>query len=751
MSHPSEKKCFDPSKRHKKAQRKDVRVVPYSIIQRHPTLGLTRQHYLCTVCRKELQAVADTNMEDLENTGVDLDGMQATSVDVTETGDVEESTQSSESESVESSVEISLDEEADSRDYSALDGEEMIEQLKRKFSSSVSRSEKLTILTVLPQRWSLRKTSAVFGVSRYLARRAKLLVAEKGVLSSPNAQHTNALSLQTGEAVNNFYLSDELSRVMPGRKDFVSVLGADGNRQHMQKRLLLCNLKEAYTEWKNRHPELKVGFSKFASLRPRECILAGASGTHSVCVCTIHQNVKLMMIGSKLESLSGGELKHYNSCLAKLHCNPPSLNCIFGSCETCPGTEPLCKLLQAMACENSIDTVEVRQWTQTDRANLETKVMLFDDFIDVFISMLKKLTVHDFTAKMQARYVQECKDNLVEGEYLIIADFSENYSFVVQDEIQSFHWNNRSATVHPFVCYFKEQGELHHLCFVIISESTQHDVIAVHLFQKKLIEFLKGEGKRLQKMIYFSDGCAAQYKNCKNFLNLCLHLVDFGVPAEWHFFATSHGKSAGDGAGGTLKRLATKASLQHAYQDHILTAHELYQFAVNHIKGMRFCFVALGEHEQEAKLLDGRLARSRTVPGTQKLHCFIPISPNTLEVKLFSSSTVSRRERVEVGSEPVLTPQATAIGGYVTVAYVGECWLGCVVGANTSEHVITVTFLHPCIPASSFVYPEQEDVLDVDLSDVLTSVNATTATGRTYSLTRKEMQEASAALRARFV
>ena len=128
---------------------------------------------------------------------------------------------------------------------------------------------------------------------------------------------------------------------------------------------------------------------------------------------------------------------------------------------------------------------------------------------------------------------------------------------------------------------------------------------------------------------------------------------------------------------------------------------------------------------------------------------FIPISPNTLEVKLFLSSTVSRREKVEVGS----APQATAINGCITVAYDGECWLGCVVGAHTTEHAITVKFLQPCIPASSFVYPEQEDHLDVDLSDVLTSVNATTATGRRYSLSRKEMQEASAALhvRARFV
>eukprot|EP00731_Ephydatia_muelleri_P037493 Em0486g3a len=69
-------------------------------------------------------------------------------------------------------------------------------------------------------------------------------------------------------------------------------------------------------------------------------------------------------------------------------------------------------------------------------------------------------------------------------------------------------------------------------------------------------------------------------------------------------------------------------------------------------------------------------------------------------------------------------------------------------GAHETEHAITVKFLHPCIPAPCFVFPEQEDLLDTDLSDVLTCVNATTATGRTYTLSRKEMQEASVALKA---
>ena len=57
------------------------------------------------------------------------------------------------------------------------------------------------------------------------------------------------------------YISDNISRIMPGKKDFVSVRGNDEKREHMQKRLLMCNLREAYHEFKEHNPELKVGFS----------------------------------------------------------------------------------------------------------------------------------------------------------------------------------------------------------------------------------------------------------------------------------------------------------------------------------------------------------------------------------------------------------------------------------------------------------------------------------------------------------
>ena len=40
---------------------------------------------------------------------------------------------------------------------------------------------------------------------------------------------------------------------------------------------------------------MKIGFSKLAEFRPKECVLPGSSGTHFVCVCTKHKNVKHMM------------------------------------------------------------------------------------------------------------------------------------------------------------------------------------------------------------------------------------------------------------------------------------------------------------------------------------------------------------------------------------------------------------------------------------------------------------------------
>ena len=103
-----------------------------------------------------------------------------------------------------------------------------------------------------------------------------------------------------------------------------------------------------------------------------------------------------------------------------------------------------------------------------------------------------------------------------------------------------------------------------------------HNTNVVHAFMAKILSHLKSV-ITFNRVLYFTDGAASQYKNYKNLKNLCCHKQDFDIDAEWHFFATSHGKSPCDGIGGTVKRLVARASLQAATSDQILTPHQLFE------------------------------------------------------------------------------------------------------------------------------------------------------------------------------
>jgi len=61
-------------------------------------------------------------------------------------------------------------------------------------------------------------------------------------------------------------MKDDISRMCPGHKDYVSVKAFTG-KDHRQKRLLFYNSSEVYEDFKE-ESRFTVGLSKFASLRP---------------------------------------------------------------------------------------------------------------------------------------------------------------------------------------------------------------------------------------------------------------------------------------------------------------------------------------------------------------------------------------------------------------------------------------------------------------------------------------------------
>ena len=158
-----------------------------------------------------------------------------------------------------------------------------------------------------------------------------------------------------------------------------------------------------------------------------------------------------------------------------------------------------------------------------------------------------------------------------------MSNFSENFSFVIQDSVQGYYWSNDQATLLPFLAYMKKiDGSAWNVLMCIISDHLTHDTASGHAYLKPVLTYLKSLNPTLKCVKYFTDGSGAQYKNKKKFANLSAHAQDFQLEAEWHFFASCHGKSACDGIGGTIKRLARLASLQRGIQDQITTPAQLF-------------------------------------------------------------------------------------------------------------------------------------------------------------------------------
>ncbi len=142
------------------------------------------------------------------------------------------------------------------------------------------------------------------------------------------------------------------------------------------------------------------------------------------------------------------------------------------------------------------------------------------------------------------------------------------------------------------------------------------------------------------------------------------------------FFATSHGKGPCDGVGGTVKRLAARASLQQPYANQLQTPLELFSWAKENIPHVTFSFVGKVEIEDEARLLSARLKNSITIQGTQKAHAILPVNGSTTQLVVKEFSSPQNAKKVDVSK--LLTRELLQwedLNGYVTCKYDNQWWL----------------------------------------------------------------------------
>ena len=564
--------------------------------------------------------------------------------------------------------------------------------LKEAYGSTTNYRKRLSILTLSP--YKIDETAQFFGASTYMVKRARHLKQTSGVLAESGRDLRGyRTSEEDKRKVQMFYESDQVSRMLPGKKDYVTMRGKDGSKKKAQKRLVLGTLREIYQMYKKDETNPKIGFSRFAALRPRNCVLAGSAGTHSVCVCTYHQNPKLLAAALGLENLTQHEL--ITHCV----CDTERRECMMAECKECPGEEGLYHFLKTTMCtgvgggdsgssggigdsssgdkegigggdddrdissddsdddstgsasttvgqdvgedsdEDDDCDVEVRykQWVTTDRCTLVERIERYDDCLRALSKQIRALTVHHFRAQTQSAYFTRMKENVPEGEVIIHGDFSENFAFIAQDAAQGFHWDRSQCTLHPFVAYWRVEGELRHQSFCCICDDLKHDPAMVHAFTTEIVQRIRNIVPHVTKIIYFTDGCAAQYKNRFNFANVCHHEEDFGIKCEWNFFATSHGKGACDGIGGTIKRAAYNESLRRPYANQILDVETLFKYLSDSFpSSIEMVYVHSSKVADVRQATKERFDKTVVIRGTQKYHRFVPVSLNSLSAHVLS-------------------------------------------------------------------------------------------------------------------
>ena len=267
-------------------------------------------------------------------------------------------------------------------------------------------------------------------------------------------------------------------------------------------------------------------------------------------------------------------------------------------------------------------------------------------------------------------------------------DFAENYSFLVQDAIQGFYWQNNQATLHPFAVYHRDTTSnlVHCESICVASDHLKHEQNTVHCFLSVVLKHIKSTMPNIKYIKYFSDGAASQYKNYKALINLNFHEKDHNLIAEHHFFATSHGKSPCDGIGGTIKREAANASLRAAVDNQILTPIELYNWAEKNIHGIKMFYVSsndINTHVDQFQL-EERYLTAKTVPGTRSNHCFIP-TDSVLIMKRISDEIYDEHKFENNVKSTTLNYAEMIPGKYVACIYDGQWYIG-LITENSSEN-----------------------------------------------------------------
>jgi len=265
---------------------------------------------------------------------------------------------------------------------------------------------KVQVLAKMVQDLSPRKRKAVVDLCDKNSKRRKEQDKER-------KKRCDALTNDEVQKVQDFYVRDDISRMLPGKKDYVSVKQADGKREHRQKRVLLFKIGEAHELFKE-ESNVQIGKSKFAELRPPQVIPSSAID-QEVCICKYHENIDLLLHG--LSRISDCTYMSSEEAVAQTVCSLDSCKCIDRVCDSCGVTELTDHLFEGLDEDGWISYF---QWQKVEGVVKKNLVdFTIADAKEDLLAQLRPFSCHVYNSRRQFQELRHLKEQLKQDEIII--------------------------------------------------------------------------------------------------------------------------------------------------------------------------------------------------------------------------------------------------------------------------------------------------------------------------------------------
>lgn len=474
-------------------------------------------------------------------------------------------------------------------------------------------AERIRLLTLLPQHLT-KNDLAVYlpNVSSYAIAQARSLMSEGKIYVNAERDYSyKLLSSKVIEKVMEYYLDDDFNctRQSPNTNDTMTI-SSNGEKGKVVKRFLTRHIQEIYKLFKKENPQLKISKSKFYKLRPKWVKL---QPQQNACLCVYCENFYLMLKALAtylhLKDISNLEEK----ILASIVCSTENLVCVFKECEKCPSENTIdLKVINLTEDDNS-EEITYSHW---EKADLVQKTAIIQDFLITLRKVAIDILLHKKIKDIQRTAIKESKvlAKTSSSQLVLHVDFAENWSILLQNEVQSAYWSKKQISVFTAVCYY---GKDENRSYAVVSDDTTHDSAHALMAMNAILKNLKEKcEKEFSEIVTVSDGAGSQFKNRYQFYEF----RNAKEQRSWLFSATGHGKGACDGVGGLVKHYASDHNLRKDVVSFIRNAEDFANYVQNYTSAINILVLHQDELSEFRANKKAEWSAAKPVDNIQKIH-----------------------------------------------------------------------------------------------------------------------------------